>query len=133
MDITLIISIVSIVAVLASAAGALLNGLFVSDRLQIEKRLTSKLAKIICDENLEVQLKLAAGKIQVAATYSTNKSTEEAVIEVRQKIFKALNEMPNKDNETILSIINQPSKKGQMHYIKRVANKTLASIEAQIA
>lgn len=122
-------------SVLSSLIGVYLNGRLVSKRLKLEKELTARLAKIISDERLEVQLKLAAGQLEILATFSTSEKIDEehAREEVKSKITAALSEMSDKDKALIMSTINQSSKKGQSHYIRKIANRTLNNLEAQNA
>ncbi|EOX3981526.1 hypothetical protein [Vibrio chagasii] len=121
--------------VLSSLIGVYLNGKLVSKRLKLEKQLTANLAQIISDERLEVQLKLAAGQLEISATFSTDEEIgeERAREEVKEKITAALSEMSDEDKELIMSTINQSSKKGQSHYIRKLANRTLDTLEAKSA
>lgn len=129
-------SFIVISSLLASSVGvygAYLNARNVRNRLKIERELTKRFAKIISDENLEVSLRIATGKLEVTAKYETDKCVEEATQEVREKIEKALQEMADNDKRIIMATIHQPSRKGQVHYLRKVANRTLDTLSAQSA
>ncbi|WP_444902164.1 hypothetical protein ACJJIG_04340 [Microbulbifer sp. SSSA007] len=115
------------------AAGLFISAKDLLSRISLESKLANRLARKISNENLDITLKLAAGEITVEAFCGTNDAYKNASLEMRDKIIEVLNEMSENEKETILKIINQPSKKGQTHYIKRVANKTLSSMETQAA
>lgn len=119
----------SFIALSLSLYGAFINGKFTFNQIKLEKELARRLAVKINIQEFKVQLNLAARKITAEATSYSEDAYQKASHGMRDEIIAVLNDMSKHEKEIILAIINQPSKKGQTHYIQRVANKTLSSIE----
>ncbi|ELJ8717832.1 hypothetical protein RUK98_003547 [Vibrio cholerae] len=101
-------------------------------RLQIERKLAHNLAKQLKSRHIESEVSVELDKVVVRS-----KVEEEDIEKLKQQIDEslkaALRELVESEQELVKKSLEQPSKQGQMHYLKKLINNSLQELSHQKA
>ncbi|MBF4366303.1 hypothetical protein EAY40_29545, partial [Vibrio anguillarum] len=96
-------------------------------RLQIERKLAHNLAKQLKSRHIESEVSVELDKVVVRS-----KVEEEDIEKLKQQIDEslkaALRELVESEQELVKKSLEQPSKQGQMHYLKKLINNSLQEL-----
>ncbi|MBF4227885.1 hypothetical protein EAY83_23490, partial [Vibrio anguillarum] len=99
---------------------------------QIERKLAHNLAKQLKSRHIESEVSVELDKVVVRS-----KVEEEDIEKLKQQIDEslkaALRELVESEQELVKKSLEQPSKQGQMHYLKKLINNSLQELSHQKA
>ena len=101
-------------------------------RLQIERKLAHNLAKQLRSRHIESEVSIELDKVVVRS-----KIEEEDIEKLKQQIDEslkaALRQLVESEQELVKKSLEQPSKQGQMHYLKKLISNSLQELSHQKA
>ncbi len=100
------------------------------ERIELEKRLTCNLAKAFDRRNINAEIESSLNEITIKG------EIEEADIEafkatIKQCMDEALADLVPSEKKVVIKTIDQPSLRGQLHYLQRLVKNSLNQVNHQ--
>ncbi|HAU4897204.1 hypothetical protein NAT02_18550 [Aeromonas hydrophila] len=101
-------------------------------RLKIERKLAYNLAQELKSRNIESDISVKLDKIIVRSKVE-EEDIENLKLQIDDALKSALKALVESEQELIRNSLEQPSKQGQTHYLKKVINNSLQELKHQKA
>ncbi|MFQ2274480.1 hypothetical protein [Aeromonas hydrophila] len=102
-------------------------------RLKIERKLAYNLAQELKSRNIESDISVKLDKIIVRSKVEEEEDIENLKLQIDDALKSALKNLVESEQELIRNSLEQPSKQGQTHYLKKVINNSLQELKHQKA
>ena len=102
-------------------------------RLKIERKLARTLADELRRRNIESQVSFELNKLQVKGKISEEQDADQIKEEIHAAIRCAIQQLVEEEQTLIKESLDQPSKQGQSHYIRKLLSNSLDQISHQKA
>jgi hypothetical protein len=97
-------------------------------RLYIEKKLAHKLAISLAKRKIDSKISVRLNKITIEGK-CTNKQIDLFKKEIDSALKEAIQELVDSERSLVLQSIEQPSKKGQFNYLKKLVETSLDELQ----
>lgn len=101
-------------------------------RLDLEHKLTANLARALKAKGIDAQISVELNRLAVKE-YPQEQDIEQFKGHVREALEIAVGELVDFERELVRYALEQPSRKGQFHYLRKLVNNSLAQLHHQQA
>jgi len=106
---------------------------FLRYRLQIERKLAHNLALELKKRHIESQVSCELNRLEIRGSLDSDKDIQEIESEIHSAIMSAIQQLVEEEQLLIKESLEQPSKQGQFHYIRKLLNNSLQELSHQKA
>lgn len=125
--------LLSFLGVVIAAFAMLKSSSFLRRRLEIERRLARNLAEELKERHIESQVSFQLNRLQIWSEIDSDQDVNKVESEIREAIMSAIQKLVEEEQVLIKESLEQPSKQGQSHYIRKLLHNSLEELSHQKA